>query len=121
MTLYSRRMLRVWVDPPACTAMAGERPAASVLARWQASQGLPATNRRHEGVRLTDLERCLLAQLDGGHDRAALRQVLSAAVQRGDFEIRRNQEPVKDPDDATLTQIIDHTLRALGQQALIIS
>lgn len=120
LVLYSRRLLRAWVDPPACVPIAGDRPRATPLARWQASQGLPAATRRHEGVRLSDLERCLLPRLDGAHDRVALRQVLADAVARGEFEIRRNEAPIAQPDDATLDRIVEHTLASLAGHALLI-
>lgn len=120
LTLTTRRLLRVWIDPPSCAATAGDRPRATPLARWQAEQGLAATNRRHEGVRLSDLERCLLAALDGNHDRPALRQVLAAAVRRGAFEVRRNDLPLHEPDAAALDAIVEHTLRALAEHALLV-
>jgi hypothetical protein len=65
----------VWphAHPPALTTHAGERPCASALARLQARAGEPVATLRHNSIRIGDeLDRRVLALLDGTRDRAAL-------------------------------------------------
>ena len=65
----------VWLHahPPAVSAHAGERPHASALARLQARDGEPVTTLRHGTIRVADeLDRRVLALLDGTRDRTAL-------------------------------------------------
>ena len=69
----------VWLHahPPAVSAHAGERPLASALARLQARDGEPVATLRHGSIRVDDeLDRRVLALLDGTRDRAALRAQL---------------------------------------------
>jgi len=51
---------------------AGERPIASLLARWQAQAGRPVTNLRHEVLHPTPALRSLLPLLDGTRTREAI-------------------------------------------------
>ena len=65
----------VWphAHPPALSVRAGERPHASALARLQARDGEPVATLRHNSIRIGDeLDRRVLALLDGTRDRAAL-------------------------------------------------
>ena len=65
----------VWphAHPPALGGPASERPHASALARLQARDGEPVCTLRHNSIRIADeLDKAVLALLDGTHDRAAL-------------------------------------------------
>ena len=65
----------VWphAHPSALDLQAGERPRASPLARLQAREGEPVTTLRHNSINVADeLDRRVLALLDGTRDRAAL-------------------------------------------------
>ncbi len=70
----------VWphAHPPALSVRAGERPHASALARLQAREGEPVATLRHNSIRVGDeLDRRVLALLDGTRDRAALQAELT--------------------------------------------
>jgi SAM-dependent methyltransferase len=70
----------VWphAHPPALGVPAGERPHASALARLQSRDGEPVTTLRHNSIRVADeLDRRVLALLDGTRDRAALHAQLA--------------------------------------------
>jgi SAM-dependent methyltransferase/GNAT superfamily N-acetyltransferase len=72
----------VWLHahPPAVSSRPGERPRASALARLQARDGEPVATLRHATIRVTDeLDRRVLALLDGTRDRAALLAQLPGA------------------------------------------
>jgi SAM-dependent methyltransferase len=120
MTLYSRRLLRVLVDAPPCTARISSLPLVTPLARWQARQSDSAVTRRHESLRLTDPGRCLVPHLDGRHDRAALSEVLRQAVAQGQLEVRRDGQLLEQIEPETLHRILDHTLRWLAENALLV-
>jgi SAM-dependent methyltransferase len=120
LTLYSRRLLRVLMDAPRCTTRISDLPMVTPLARWQATGGDSTVNRRHESVRLTDPSRCLMPHLDGGHDREALREVLRQAVTHGPLEVRRDGQRLDRIGPETLDRILDHTLRWLAENALLV-
>ncbi len=70
----------VWphAHPPALGAATAERPHASALARLQARDGEPVATLRHNSIRVADeLDRRVLALLDGTRDRAALHAQLA--------------------------------------------
>ena len=121
MTLFTRGLLRLAVDPPALASVAGATPCVTPLARAQARRGNLVVNRRHEMVRLADLSRALLLLLDGQHDRASLLNWLAGAIARGEFRVHREDQPLTDVDDATLAEILDGTLRALAERALLMA
>jgi methyltransferase-like protein/2-polyprenyl-3-methyl-5-hydroxy-6-metoxy-1,4-benzoquinol methylase len=115
-------MIELHGAPIVATNTASEKPLAIPSARLRAEEGRPVTNRRHELVRLGDLERCLLTLLDGTRDRPALVEECIAAVNAGRLRLDRDGREVTDPADvkATLTAIIDQPLSALAKQALLI-
>jgi methyltransferase-like protein len=119
LTLLTRRLLRIMVQAPRIGAPDDALPRATPLARWQATLDSGVTNRRHEHVKISDLNRCLLARLDGRHDRAALGEVLRAAIQRGTFEVRRDGQLLNPIDDATLQRIVNKALADLAASALL--
>lgn len=121
LTLLSRRLLRVSVDGPRCAQPPGAHPQATLTARWQATRTEGVTNRRHEHLKLNDLNRCLLPRLDGRHDRQALIGVLREAVAEDKFQVSRDGKPLTDLDDATLGRILDHALNDLAENALLIA
>jgi SAM-dependent methyltransferase len=63
----------------------GRRPSTSALVRWQASRGARAvTSQRHEPIEVDDLDRALLARLDGTRLRPELLPVVVEALGEGD-------------------------------------
>lgn len=67
--------------PLAPAPVAGDRPAAFPVARWQAARREILTNLRHEGVRLDDdVAFALLAGCDGTRDRHALAALVPAGA-----------------------------------------
>ncbi|HVE48386.1 MAG TPA: methyltransferase regulatory domain-containing protein [Casimicrobiaceae bacterium] len=77
---WSTGLVLAHVHPPRIATVAGERPVAFAIARWQASRGEHVTNLRHELVRLTDASaRRLLPLCDGSRDRSQLSAALRAS------------------------------------------
>src|SRR5262245_7368480 len=109
--------------PINCVSSAGERPVASPLARLQAARGPLVTTRRHEAVRLSDLERRLVPLLDGRHDRAGLLNELVEAAVGGVLEVQREEEVLQDPAAirAALDDVLDRALKGLAMNALLVA
>jgi methyltransferase-like protein len=63
------------------------RPTASPLARSQAMKTELVANLRHRLVRLSDLERIVLAHLNGTRDRSALCDVVYHSIDRGELDL----------------------------------
>ena len=109
------------VRPADAAARADERPRATTLARVQAGNGGGVTNRRHEWVRLDELQRHVLRRLDGTRDAAALAAEVAHAAARGGLNVHdaggervteagRLREVLADPVRAALQVLADRAL-----------
>jgi hypothetical protein len=101
---------------------AGERPEASLVARWQAVRGPELTSLRHEPVRLDDpFGRLLVRLCDGTRDRPALVDALVAAVGTPDLLMTRGGAPVTDGEDvrAQIAAGLDANLEILAKLAML--
>lgn len=101
--------------------VAGERPEASPVARWQAARGPELTSLSHEPVRLDDpLGRLLIRLCDGTRDRPALVDALVASV---GTELRLTIEgvPVADGESvrAQLAAGLERNLEILAKLAML--
>ena len=77
---YVGGVVNLHVHPPQVATVAGERPMASALARWQALRSEELTTLAHTRVRVPDPNaRRLLTLLDGTRDRAALQAAAAAS------------------------------------------
>ena len=109
---YLSGLLELHVYEAPFVARASERPMVSPVQRLFASVGLPITNRRHESLRAGDLERHLIAQLDGTRDRAALLDALESDVRDGRISIESDDHKTS-PDPAALRAYLESQLTRL--------
>ena len=102
----------------------GEKPVAVAHARVNAADGRAAVaNRRHEVVKLTDLNLRLLPLLDGTRDWAALADALTALAVAGDLTVQSGGQPLTAPEEirAALAATLAPALDLLARDALLVS
>ena len=101
---------------------AGERPVALAHARLTAASTGLAANRRHEIIRLTELDRHLVPMLDGTNDRPALVNKLTDVAVGGALTIRKQDTPVTDREGvhAALASIIDEALIKVAGMGVLV-
>jgi methyltransferase-like protein len=118
----STSLVELWLCPPRFTTNISPKPAASAPARHQAQSSGRVTNLRHESVHLGDFERRLLALLDGSHDRPALIEGIAAAVSRGELNVEKDGQPVRDEKQLqeVIGQAVDRQLGILARNALLV-
>jgi len=76
-----RGSLRPTLHPPALASVAGDRPKANAVARWQARRGTAVTNLQHETMQVRDANALrLLALLDGSRTRGELATAMADAL-----------------------------------------
>jgi methyltransferase-like protein/cyclopropane fatty-acyl-phospholipid synthase-like methyltransferase len=111
-------LIHLHAHPPRVARRAGERPAASPLARHQAAQGNQVvTTLRHGSVRIDDpLAAFLLSRLDGTRDRTGLLADVSAFVEDGGLD---PAEGVAPPPEDELPVALDQALDRLAELALL--
>ena len=108
--------------PIAFARQAGPKPVALPLARLQAQRGATATNRRHEVVRLNDLDKHLVPLLDGTNDRDTLVEKLTQVAQTGALNVQKDGMTLYDPKEvqAALKSVIDPALANVARMALLV-
>lgn len=102
---------------------AGEKPRATASARAQAAAKANwVANRRHELVKLGDLDMRLLPLLDGVRDRPAILDALVEKALAGDLHVQRNGVAVADAAGIrhALGVILEPSLNNLAVQAVLV-
>jgi SAM-dependent methyltransferase/methyltransferase-like protein len=119
---YLSHLVALHVHPPRLAALPPQRPRTTALARHQAASGRhEVCNLRHQLVEPSDMQRRLLALLDGTRDRAALVEALAAEAAAGRLAVEHDGAPVVDPERVRelLHERVEPTLRMLARQALL--
>jgi methyltransferase-like protein/cyclopropane fatty-acyl-phospholipid synthase-like methyltransferase len=100
-----------------------EKPTALAHARLRAADGhATVANRRHEVVRLSDLNLHLLPLLDGTRDRTSLVDALTEKALAGELTVQKAGQPMTNPTEvhAALTATLGPALDMLARDALLI-
>ena len=113
------------LTPVPFTTAVGKTPAASALARLQARAGYDITNLRGETVKLDEIHRQILKQLDGSLDMRALADALLSSVKRGELVLHRdrdNKSPVTEEKEMRelLGPALEKVLANLAKRALLL-
>ena len=100
---------------------AGDKPTALPWARIQATKSGIVTNRRHEVIRLNDLDKQLIPLLDGEHDRATIVEKLGVVAANGALNVQKDNITLYDPKDIkqALESVIDQALQNVANQAIL--
>jgi methyltransferase-like protein/2-polyprenyl-3-methyl-5-hydroxy-6-metoxy-1,4-benzoquinol methylase len=121
LTCFTRGMCELHLHPIPFALSAGVRPKACPWVRWLCSRGSAVTNRRHEQVILDTFERQIVPLLDGGRDREALVEALTALAENGtllvDVEGKRVEEHGK--LKKIMETSLEEKLRQFERQALL--
>jgi methyltransferase-like protein/protein-L-isoaspartate O-methyltransferase len=84
---YSPSLIEFHVFQAPFTLEVSQRPRTTPVIRWQARQGMKATNLRHERVELDAISALLLPMLDGKHDRKVLLASLITLHNKGRLQL----------------------------------
>jgi len=115
-------LIELHAVPIAFARTPSQKPVALSHARVRAAEGEPAVaNRRHEVVKLSDINFRLVPLLDGTRDRVALTDSLTALAIAGELTVQCNGQPITDPAALreALTAALDAALDMLAKDALL--
>ena len=107
--MLSKDLITLRHRPLRYTTSPGDRPRVSPLIKLQTETQTQVTTLAHGMMQLSDLSKRLVPMLDGGHDRAALRDHLRDLVTQGKLVI---EQFVKDPADAVPDEVLDELLES---------
>jgi len=104
------------------TKTVSEMPITTKIARMQAPNSQMVTNRRHEVVRLNDLDRQLLPLCDGEHTRDMMVEKLLKVTLDGALNVQQDNQSLTDPEKirTALKGVLEPSLAGLGRHALLI-
>jgi methyltransferase-like protein len=99
----------------------GDKPKALAWAQLQAQKMGVVTNRRHEVIRLNDLDKHLIPLLDGQHDKAAIVDKLASVALAGALNVQKDNITLYDPAEikTALNSVIEQALQNVANQALM--
>lgn len=114
-------LLEVYCEPPSYQWSIPALPKVANNARLQAAHGSVVTNRCHRYVRFDDLGRYLLLYLDGRHDRDALCRRVEEGIADGRIQLATDDHGRPKLAPAGLPGLVDETLAAVSDSAMLIS
>jgi methyltransferase-like protein/2-polyprenyl-3-methyl-5-hydroxy-6-metoxy-1,4-benzoquinol methylase len=111
------------LHPLGVSTQPGPRPAARLLARWQAQSGRPVTNLRHEIVEVDNFGRQLLQRLDGQHSQGDLVQALIEVVEAGQLPVWQQKQNVADhrQREQLVSDSVQEQLERFARSALLLA
>jgi methyltransferase-like protein len=123
MRCYATGHVDLSISPPPFSTTVSDKPQVRPLARYQASHGGEVTNRRHETVRLDDIDQHLVALLDGKTNSAALVKHLVDLISRGVVIAHHQGRSVQDAKEIERisTETIEKRLAQLARQSLLVA
>jgi methyltransferase-like protein len=119
---YAANLIELSTRPADFVAAIGVAPVGDRLARRMAGTGTLATNRRHELVRLNDLDRQVLLHADGNRDQAAIAKELVRLVEQNVLQIQANGQKITSAAEAQpiLAIGVAESLPRLARDALLV-
>ena len=100
----------------------GEKPRVIDSARERVVLGaVSVANRRHELVKLSDLDLRLVPLLDGTRDRTAILEALVQKAIAGDLRVQKDGQPLADAEEirGALLAVLDPALNNVAVQGLL--
>jgi methyltransferase-like protein/2-polyprenyl-3-methyl-5-hydroxy-6-metoxy-1,4-benzoquinol methylase len=118
---YATGQVELSQFPPALATSIDASPTVSPLTRVSAKLGDRVTNLRHETVRLNDIERRIVQQLDGTRSREDVIESVVSFAESGDIIVYRDGEAVVDTESirGLAQQVVDQALKRLCKQMLL--
>jgi methyltransferase-like protein/2-polyprenyl-3-methyl-5-hydroxy-6-metoxy-1,4-benzoquinol methylase len=115
--------INLYSDPGNYTVKLSDKPKASELARYQVKHFPWVTNKRHEPLNLTDIQRVVLPLLDGKHDLESLTDEVLKLVENGTLQYRKDGEPINDLNGIKkeIKAVIEQAIKSLAPSALLVA
>jgi methyltransferase-like protein/SAM-dependent methyltransferase len=94
---YFNKLVDFSLGPISRAKTNSKNPTTLPLARWQASNGQPISTNRLDMVTADQFIAMLITLCDGSRDRERIIDYIIAAVEKNEFTLNENNEPITDP------------------------
>ena len=120
---YFKKMLDFALGALSTCTTISENPLALPLARIQASEGLRISSNRLEMLNADPYVAKLLTLCDGTRDKKALIDAMSASLEKKEYQLNENNQPITDAKRAKLVveKLYEGSIQNLTQLGLLIS
>jgi methyltransferase-like protein/2-polyprenyl-3-methyl-5-hydroxy-6-metoxy-1,4-benzoquinol methylase len=120
--VYAAGLIELHVHRPQFATVAGARPIASPLARWQIQHGPVVTTLLSTGLEVEDaLGQRLLQMLDGTRDRAGLLAELTALIESGAIQVEGEPDDERRKILDNLPELLEQNLARLARLGLLVA
>lgn len=118
---YATGQIELSQYPPRFAATIQDKPSTTALTRVLARGSDCVVNQRHETVRLNDIERRILQQLDGTRCRAELVDSIVTATVEGDLIVHRDGLAITDAESIKdlANHVVEQSLKRFHKQLLL--
>lgn len=123
-TYISSDLIELYSVPINVSRIAPEKPLAIASARERISSGATSVaNRRHELVRLSDLDLRMIPLLDGTRDRTAILEALVKKAMTGDLRVQKDGQPQTGESEirVALNSVLEQALNNIAAQSLLVT
>jgi methyltransferase-like protein/SAM-dependent methyltransferase len=119
---YFNKLIDFSLGPISRTNTDSQNPTTLPLARWQASKGQPISSDRLEMLTADQFVSMLITLCDGSRDREQIIHSIIAAVEKNEFTLHENNEPITDPKrlKSIVSQLYDGSITSLSRLGLLI-
>lgn len=122
---YFKKMVDFTVGPSSCRSAAAplEQPEALPLARLQASRGQRVSSPRLEMLNTDPFVGKFITFCDGTRDRSALIEAMTEALDKKEYQLNENNQPITDPDRARfiIEKLYDGSLENLRRLGVVLA
>lgn len=120
---YATGHVELSMCPPRFSQTVSQTPMASRLARYQATQSDLVTNQKQESVRLDDIQRHVLSQLDGEQDHTKIAAHIISLIECRKLILHKAGNVVADRQsiEEIATESTSKALTQLADRALLVS
>jgi SAM-dependent methyltransferase len=122
---YFKKMVDFAIGPASCRAAAAsaDHPEALPLARWQASLGRKVSSPRLEMLNTDPFVGKFVTFCDGTRDRGAIIDALIDSLQKKEYQLNENNQPIEDSERARfiIEKLYDGSLENLRRLGVVVS
>jgi len=119
---FLKKMLDFTIGPVQRATAVSALPETLPLARWQAGCGKKVTTPKLDMMNPDPFVGKFIALCDGTRDREALIEAMVAAVEKKEFQLNENNQPITDPSRArfVIERLYDGSLKNLGDLGILL-
>ena len=117
-----RKMADFTIGPIGRLTTSSDLPEALPLARWQAAHGMKVSSPRLEMMNVDAFVGKFVALCDGTRDRESLIEAMLASLEKKEYQLNENNQPITDPDRAkfVIERLYEGSLNNLGALGMLV-